>query len=183
MPARRLDCLQRARVRPGEVETDDTPFWRSSDCRSHSPVASLRSWPPALMTLPGQPGLELWNNACVVRLVALLLTVTLTGPSVTSLLCDWTCAARHQAVAANAGGCHKHDSAAPTPTVAAGHRCHELAAPDASILTNAPPAVPLMLVAAATLISDAVALSDARLPMPATDSSHAPPPLPSPLRI
>jgi hypothetical protein len=71
-----------------------------------------------------------------VRLVAILLAVTLTGPSVASLVCDWSCAAEHRDTQQAAGGCHESGEPATTAVFAAGHECHELTASEASILTR-----------------------------------------------
>jgi hypothetical protein len=119
-----------------------------------------------------------------VRLVSLLLTITLTGPSVASVLCDWTCAAKHQAAAPAESGCHKRDTFAAAPTVAAGHVCHELTAAEASILTNALPHVGLLALGAVDVfpgdVPGAVATRDVGQ---TSGRSHAPPAPLIPLRL
>jgi hypothetical protein len=65
-----------------------------------------------------------------VRLIALFLSVTLTGPAAVSLLCDWACAEKHARTPATAG-CH-------APSLAAAHTCHDVSAADSSILTSTP---------------------------------------------
>lgn len=70
-----------------------------------------------------------------VRVIVLLLVVTLTGPSIGSVLCDWTCAAKHQQPVAS-NSCHGHADPLSTPAVAPGHQCHDLASPPESILTD-----------------------------------------------
>ena len=63
------------------------------------------------------------------RLLALFLALTMTGPSVTSLVCDWACAAKHQVVTASVGGCHEH--AAEVRDAASVSRGRSLACPAA----------------------------------------------------
>ena len=71
------------------------------------------------------------------RIVALLLTFAIAGPSVGALICDWTCAAAHQAAAAAETNCHDAPGPTQTATFAAGHACHELPASAACIVTCA----------------------------------------------
>jgi len=117
-----------------------------------------------------------------VRLIAVLLAVTLTGPSVGALVCDWACAAKHQRTDAE-NSCHQHRTPGTTPTVAAGHLCHELTSAPASILTDGRPAG-----------FSAPAIVEAPLPLSvesAGDATHRtrdvaytpPPPLITPLRL
>ena len=71
------------------------------------------------------------------RAFTVLLVIALTGPSVGSLVCDWTCTAKHVRAPA-AHGCHGDDDASePGPAWAAGHQCHELGTPALSILSSA----------------------------------------------
>jgi hypothetical protein len=109
-----------------------------------------------------------------VRLITVLLAVTLTGPSVGSLVCDWACAAKHQRTEAN-GSCHQHSMPGTTPTVAAGHSCHTLTSAPASILTDArqagfsaPAIVEVPLTVSIQSAGDA--------PHRTRDVAHAPPP-------
>jgi hypothetical protein len=71
-----------------------------------------------------------------VRLIAAVLTVVLAGPSIGSLVCDWACATKHQRTETK-GNCHQHSTPGTTPTVAAGHLCHDLTFAPASILADA----------------------------------------------
>lgn len=117
----------------------------------------------------------------IVRVLALLLAVTLTGPSVGALICDWACAAQHPQ-AATATTCHDHGAPPATRTFASGHWCHELTTPPESILTQAPQ-VPIMVAVSDLLVTgpDRSAGDDA-----ADIHLHAPPappPLLTPLRI
>jgi len=73
-----------------------------------------------------------------VRLIALMVTVTLSGPAVGSLLCDFVCMAKHQTSPAAVGRCHEPGSRTAVPAFVDGHRCHDLAASTASVLTTAP---------------------------------------------
>jgi hypothetical protein len=109
-----------------------------------------------------------------VRLIVLLLIVALSGPSTGSLLCDWACAAKHQRTKAS-GSCHEHRSPASSSTVAAGHRCHDLASGPASILTDtrqaefsAPAIVEAPLVTSAESVDHVTHRT--------RDVAHAPPP-------
>jgi hypothetical protein len=77
----------------------------------------------------------MWNNPFV-RFIAALLTIALAGPSIGSLVCDWTCAAKHQR-AETSGGCHQRGTPGSAPGVAAGHLCHGVTAALASIATDA----------------------------------------------
>ena len=117
-----------------------------------------------------------------VRLSAVLLAVTLTGPSVGALVCDWVCAAKHQRTDANAS-CHQHGAPGTTPTVAAGHVCHELTSAPASILTAGRQAgfsAPAIVEAPLTLVVESSAAATYRT----REVAHAPPrPLITPLRI
>src|SRR5688572_18112599 len=117
-----------------------------------------------------------------VRSVALLLTLTIAGPSVGALLCDWTCATAHQAAAAAETNCHDAPGPTQTATFAAGHACHELPASAACIVTCATPlddvAVNVETAVRGGGIGQAVFVT--RRP----DRAHAPPPTQIvPLRI
>ena len=116
------------------------------------------------------------------RLIAVVLTVALAGPSIGSLVCDWTCAAKHRRTEAS-GSCHQHRTPGPTPRVAAGHLCHELTSAPTSILTDARQAG----VSAPAIVEVPLPLSVES----AGDATHRtreiahapPPPLITPLRI
>ena len=69
------------------------------------------------------------------RRCSALLTVWLFSPYAMPMLCDWVCAAQHQRTDAN-GSCHQHRTPGTTPTVAAGHVCHDVTSAPASILTD-----------------------------------------------
>jgi hypothetical protein len=108
-----------------------------------------------------------------VRVIVALLTLTLTGPSVGALVCDWACAARHQRTEA-LGSCHQHNTAGMTPTVAAGHVCHDLTSGPSSILTDARQAgfsAPAIVEAPLTLFVESASPVTSRV----SDSSPAPP--------
>ena len=108
------------------------------------------------------------------RLLGLLLIVTLTGPSVGALVCDWTCAATHRAAAAAESNCHDAPGPAQTSTFAARHACHELPTPAASRVAGATQAVdaPANVETAAHETATVHASFVTRVP----DRSHAPPP-------
>ena len=118
-----------------------------------------------------------------VRLLALLLTITLTGPSVASVLCDWACAAKHQAAAPAESGCHKRDTSARTPTAAAGHVCHELTTAEASILTSTSHVELVALAAVEVFQVDVPGAVATRGVGQTSGRSHAPPIIRVPLRI
>lgn len=117
------------------------------------------------------------------RLCSLLLTVTLIGPSALSLLCDWTCAAKHQVAGAAAGGCHQHDHESSSPTLQPGHVCHDLTTSPVSIVRNAPQVEPAVLAVGDLTLTDASADSRDRATARRRGFSHAPPPLLLTLRI
>ncbi|HVG72014.1 MAG TPA: hypothetical protein VM819_13950 [Vicinamibacterales bacterium] len=108
------------------------------------------------------------------RLVTLLLTVTLIGPSVGALVCDWTCATVHQATAAPESNCHDTPGPAQTATFAAGHACHGLPALAAGIMTCVPPLADTAV--AARTPAYGTAMVRAALVTRRPDRSHAPPP-------
>ena len=123
----------------------------------------------------------------MLRVTALLVVVSLIGPSVATLACEWACAPQPDVIVASeaAGGCHDHGDSAPDgPAVAAGHSCHDLA--DAPILVNPAPAhaapAPLIVRLARSSLDDHAPpfhrpASIARL------KPHDPPSLTIPLRI
>ena len=117
-----------------------------------------------------------------VRSVALLLTLTIAGPSVGALLCDWTCATAHEAAAAAATNCHDAPGPTQTATFAPGHACHELPAVAACIVTCAS-----SLDDAAVTVDTAVhgrSNVEASFATRRPDRAHAPPPTQLvPLRI
>ena len=109
------------------------------------------------------------------RFIVAILTVALAGPSVGSLVCDWTCAAKHQRTEA-AGSCHQHSTHATTSTVAAGHLCHDLTFAPASILSEARLvglSAPAIVEAPFTLSVESAGFRTHRTP----DIAHAPPPI------
>ena len=116
------------------------------------------------------------------RLLALVLTLTVTGPSVASLMCDWACAARHQ-VATASGGCHEHGTDALTPTMARGPQCHDVSPAPESVLTNAASQAGVPVVAITSLTSPLPTSFTSRAGAFLSGSSHAPPPSLIPLRI
>ena len=131
------------------------------------------------MRVPFRRPLFLWLPAAcerivIVRIVALLLTFALAGPSVGALICDWTCASAHQAAAAAETDCHDSPGPAQTATFAAGHACHELPAPAACVVT------------CTTSLDDAAVTVDTAAPgrgvvqasfvIRRPDRAHAPPP-------
>jgi hypothetical protein len=112
------------------------------------------------------------------RFTTLLLIVTLTGPSVGALVCDWTCAAAHGAAAGTESrtesNCHDTPGPAPAATFSVGHACHELPTPLASVVTCAAQAVDVAVTAehaTPETIMGCASLMTRRL-----DRSHAPPP-------
>ena len=108
------------------------------------------------------------------RLLALILAVTLTGPSVGALVCDWTCAPQHAAAATAGSTCHDDPGPSQTPAFAAGHECHELPTLTPSILTSGPQVVDTPLTAETA--AHATAMVQASFVTRRPDRSHAPPP-------
>ena len=116
------------------------------------------------------------------RLLALILTVTVTGPSVTSLVCDWACAAKQQIVASGSG-CHEHSTDAATRTMARGHQCHEVSPAPKTVLTTTSQAIGVVAISDIPLV-DGSFTSAASRPNPDFDSPpDSPPRLSIPLRI
>ena len=116
------------------------------------------------------------------RLCSALLTVSLFGPYAMPIVCDWICAAKHQRADA-ASSCHQHRTPGTSPTVAAGHVCHELTSAPASILTDGRQAgfsAPAIVEATFTFVVESTAAATHRT----GEVAHAPPPpLITPLRI
>ena len=116
------------------------------------------------------------------RLLALILTISVTGPSVASLVCTLACAVRHQMVSA-AGRCHEHGTDAATPTIERGPQCHTVSAPAPSVLRVSPQ---LHVARAVVVTSPAMVLTAqplARLTNVFHDPAQRPPPPLIPLRI
>ena len=97
-------------------------------------VTSSRAAGRAVRSCTDRPGT--CERMPVMRAVVLALIVALAGPAIGSLLCHWTCAAKHQRSEAS-GNCHQHRTPGSTATLAAGHLCHDLTWAPASILTDA----------------------------------------------
>ena len=116
------------------------------------------------------------------RLCSALLTVALFGPYAMPMVCDWVCAAQHQRTDAN-GSCHQHSTPGTTPTMAAGHLCHDLTSAPASILTDARQAgfsAPAIVEAPLTFSVESAGAATHRT----CEVAHAPPPpLITPLRL
>jgi hypothetical protein len=118
-----------------------------------------------------------------VRFVALLLTLALTGPSVGALACDWACATAHQAPNASETNCHDAPGPAPTAAFSAGHACHKLPLPAASIVTCATQCVDTPTTVETVAHDIAVRQATSSLTR-RPDRAHAPPPTQIvPLRI
>ena len=142
------------------------------------PVA-LQAGPPGTISRRATAG-ELWNNDPV-RGVAMLLVLTLVGPSVGPLVCDWLCDAHRQSPAS--GGCHETDAPAAMATLEAGHRCHDHTPSTPSILTS-PTQVALCAIPVAAALPDDMRPPARALPIgPRSAAANAPPPLLIPLRV
>jgi len=117
-----------------------------------------------------------------VRGAALVLVITLVGPSVGSLVCDWLCVASHEP-STSTESCHESATDGSLATLEAENPCHDRTFSTASILTS-PAHVELRALPAAAPLSDDVRAS-ALVPNAARRSgaAHAPPPPPTPLRI
>ena len=123
----------------------------------------------------------------MIRTIALLTALMLTGPSVGALVCDVICGTRHEASATPArSSCHDPGpSRDDSPTMSALHECHEMGSVPASIMRDGgvQNAVAQAIVRNLDIVTDADAgrhtvVRQARL------TSHAPPLLPAlPLRI
>jgi hypothetical protein len=72
------------------------------------------------------------------RLAACLLVMSLTGPSLLTLACEWTCAAHHQAAVPDASECHEHHQEDGAPAFAAVDVCHDVIGGEV-MLRPAPP--------------------------------------------
>jgi hypothetical protein len=116
------------------------------------------------------------------RLVALVLTLTVTGPSVASLVCDLACAVKQQAVTTSSSGCHEHGTDASTPMMARGPQCHDVSTTPQSVLTSAQQTT-CIVAAADGALSTQLFRSTARSALHFHSPPHAPPPLLIPLRI
>ena len=116
------------------------------------------------------------------RLLALILALTVTGPPVASLVCDWACAAKEHIVASGSG-CHEQGTKASTPKMARGHQCHEVSTPPASVLTNIPLPIDVLAVADTALIVDCSTSVAGRSGSDLHSPPETPPQLTTPLRI
>jgi hypothetical protein len=111
----------------------------------------------------------------------MLLVLTLVGPSVGPLVCDWLCDAHRPSTAA--GGCHETDAPAEMATLEAGHRCHDQTSSTPSILTS-PTHVELRAIPVAAALSDDMSPPARALAIgPPSAAANAPPLLLTPLRI
>jgi len=117
-----------------------------------------------------------------VRLLALILSVTVTGPPVASLACDWACAAKQQIVASGSG-CHEHGTDASTPKMARGHECHEVSSAPESVLTNTPLPTAVLAATGTWLSLDSLTSAADRSGTDFHSPPEAPPRLSIPLRI
>src|SRR5262245_59362521 len=118
----------------------------------------------------------------LVRLLALILSVTVTGPPVASLACDWACAAKHQIVATGSG-CHEHGTDTSTPIMARGHQCHEVSSAPDSVLTNTPMPTAVLAVTGTSLSVESLTSAPDRSGTDFHSPPEAPPRLSIPLRI
>lgn len=118
-----------------------------------------------------------------VRLIALVVSVTLTGPATLSLLCDWACAVKHERAAEVSGGCQHRDASALAPTISPGHKCHELTTASASISTSASQPELLAPTPAESSPADEFSHASAGVIVRPPGASHSPPPSIIPLRI
>ena len=117
------------------------------------------------------------------RFLAVLLTLTLTGPSVGALVCELVCAAEHARVPA-AGSCHEQDGPASSTTLAPAHVCHEVTTPEPSIVAGSSQGDPRVVadVASPTVTSSSVV--QVHVVTASRVATHAPPPASNnPLRI
>ena len=123
----------------------------------------------------------------VLRVTALLVVLSLTGPSVATLACEWACASQRPvtATAQPDADCHDQgDSSSDGVDMVAGHGCHDLA--DMPTLVN--PAAVHTAPAPAIVRLGRSSLDDNTRPFQllravARLKPHDPPPLASPLRI
>jgi hypothetical protein len=119
------------------------------------------------------------------RTIALLTVLAVTAPSVSALVCDVACAARHDA-AAPAGDCHDQGTSQPdSPALSALHVCHEMGTVQASIVRAAGlhVAVPLPIVRGVVDIAADAAAGRDIVATQAWLTGHAPPPPALPLRV
>jgi hypothetical protein len=118
-----------------------------------------------------------------VRLLAILLTVALTGPSVGALVCELACAAEHARVPA-AGSCHEHGTPASSAALAPAHVCHDVSEPQPSIAAGSPQLDPRLVADVASPLGTFTSTLRSPVVTAPHVATHAPPPTPSnPLRI
>jgi hypothetical protein len=113
-----------------------------------------------------------------VRTAALLLILALMGPSVGALVCDWTCATKHDRTSA---GCHEHAGSESLTSIASVDVCHERVAALESVLTT-----PQQTEHRAVVLSSAMSAHTRPSSLPSvirSGPSHAPLPPLIPLRI
>jgi hypothetical protein len=119
----------------------------------------------------------------VTRVLALLVAVMLTVPTVAPLVCDWTCGLQHSTAAPPAQNCHDHGAPQSTaPVIAGSHTCHDIGVLAASVLRDADQ---LVLPAVTRAVDPAVddRIGHTVVASHARQTGHAPPPLALPLRI
>jgi len=109
-----------------------------------------------------------------VRFASLLLVLSLLGPSVGSLVCDWACAANHTQ-SSPGSSCHDHGKSGSSATVGAAHRCHDLAAA-VEFLASAPQLDLKMIAMAVVLPGSGAALTLVRSTDRPFSSTRAPSP-------
>jgi len=118
-----------------------------------------------------------------VRLLAILLTVALTGPSVGALVCELACAAEHVRVPA-AGSCHDYGTPTSSATLAPAHVCHDVGAPQPSIAAGSPQLDPRVAADVASPLMTFTSTVRSHVATAPHVATHAPPPKSStPLRI
>ena len=146
-----------------------------------APTATAPAGAPARRDRAGgigraRTGARLFHETMIaVRYLVLLLTVTMTGPPVASLLCDWACAAKHQAAPASAGACHEHGSNASMPTWQRGHQCHEVSTPPESVPGSTHSALGVLPVAEGLLAIGSAPQRGVHLEFHLHGPPHAPP--------
>jgi hypothetical protein len=117
------------------------------------------------------------GTMAAVRTAALLLILAMMGPSVGALVCDWTCATKHERTSA---GCHEHAGSESPTAIASVDVCHERVAALESVTTAQ------QTEQRAVLLSSAVPVDTRSSSLPSvirSGSSNAPPLLLIPLRI
>jgi hypothetical protein len=114
------------------------------------------------------------------RLAACLLVMSLTGPSLLTLACEWTCAAHHQAAApADASECHEHHQEGGAPAFAALKVCHDLLGGEVMLRPMLPDDVEPAILRSSVLVPFEpprlpAAIATARLRPPATSGVTPP---------